>query len=289
MAEHPDVVVLSPHLDDAVLSIGALIGRLARAGRRVAVWSAFTAGPPVETLPPERRVFGDYATRRAEDERAIAILGAELRWLDLIERIWREPPLGSVRDVFRTPRTIDGFTYLPALRAVIGELLEDPAVTIYAPLGVGNHHDHVEVAVAALTECVARGAYDRMRFYEDPYALGAVSRRRHFVTSRRPWRIGGAPAWASPRIGALLRIVARSAEGPGVDAFVPDAAALRWISVPEPCGEHERQKLAAVAEYRSQVRAFGGIHHVSPFLARAHEVLGGEPIWFARPAVESRT
>jgi LmbE family N-acetylglucosaminyl deacetylase len=280
----PDVVVLSPHLDDAALAIGALLARLAAAGRRVAVWSAFTRGPPLAEVAPERRIFGDYATRRAEDERAMRILGAEPRWLELVERIWRAPALPRVRDVFRTPPTLEGFAALPELRAHVGALLDDPAVHLYAPLGVGHHHDHVEVALAALAECAARGAWDRVRFYEDVYALGAGCRRRHPVTARRPWRPLGAPAWASPRIGAILRLVASSEAGPGIDVYLPEAATLRWISVPEPCGDFERIKLLAVAEYRSQVTAFGGLHQVSPFLHRGHEVLGGEPIWFARPS-----
>jgi len=282
----PDVVVLSPHLDDAALSIGGLIARLIASGRSVGVWTAFTKGPPLDTIPPERRVYGDYSIRHAEDVRAMEILGAERRWLDLIERIWREPPLARTLDVFRTPGSIDQFAYLGVLRAAIRELLE-AGTMIYAPLGVGNHVDHVEVAVAALTECIAYQAWDRMRFYEDVYALGAACRRHHFVTARRHWRPLAAPSWASPRIGATLLMAARAAQGPGVDGYLPEAQALRWISVPEPVGEHQRRKLAAIAAYTSQVREFGGLHQVSPFVARGHEVLGGEPIWFARPAVES--
>jgi len=280
----PDVVFLSPHLDDAVMSVGALIARLAAAGRQVEVWTAYTDGPPLHEIDPEQRVWGDYATRLAEDVRALGKLGAGWRWLGGRERIWREPRLAGTLPAFTTPPTIEGLTHLGPLRATIGELLDDPAVTIYAPLGAGNHHDHVEVAVAALAECIARGAYDRMRFYEDVYALGRECRRRHHVTRRRMWRALGAPAWASPRIGALLRLVARAMSGPGVEDYLPEAGKLRWISVPEPCGAHERAKLDAIAEYRSQVTEFGGMHHVGPFVHRAHEVLGGEPIWFARPA-----
>jgi len=44
--------VISPHLDDAVLSLGGLIGREVAAGRRVEVWSCFTAGPPLD-VPAE--------------------------------------------------------------------------------------------------------------------------------------------------------------------------------------------------------------------------------------------
>jgi LmbE family N-acetylglucosaminyl deacetylase len=282
----PDVVVLSPHLDDAALSIGGLIARIAASGRSVAVWTVFTKGPPLETIPPDRRVFGDYDARRAEDLRAMEILGADHRWLDCEERIWREPPLAKTMEIFRTPPALEDFAYLGVLRATIGQLLDDD-VTVYAPLGVGHHVDHVEVAVAALAECIARRAWDRMRFYEDVYALGAACRRQHFVTVRRHWRPLGAPAWASPRIGATLRLAAREAAGPGVDGYLAGAQTLRWISVPEPVGEHQMRKLAAIAAYRSQVRTFGGLNQVSPFVARGHEVLGGEPIWFARPAVES--
>ena len=92
-----DIVILSPHLDDAVLSLGGLIGREVAAGRSVEVVSCFTAGPPLDTIAPAHRVFGDYSMRRAEDERALAVLGARHRWLDLHERIWRQPPSAGVR------------------------------------------------------------------------------------------------------------------------------------------------------------------------------------------------
>ena len=120
-----DIVILSPHLDDAVLSLGALIAGEVAAGKRVEVVSCFTSGPPLDTIPPERRVFGDYSMRRAEDDRAMALLGAHQRWLDLHERIWREPPL---------PRTRSAKIVRRAVRAALlgedpGDLstLEDPA------------------------------------------------------------------------------------------------------------------------------------------------------------------
>src|SRR5262245_33163032 len=71
-----DIVVLSPHLDDAVLSLGGLISREVALGRKVEVVSCFTSGPPLDTIAPAHRIFGDYSMRRAEDERAMAVLGA---------------------------------------------------------------------------------------------------------------------------------------------------------------------------------------------------------------------
>jgi LmbE family N-acetylglucosaminyl deacetylase len=274
-----DVIVLSPHLDDAVLSIGALIGREVAAGRQVEVWTCFTDAPPVETIPPRRRVFGDYGARRAEDARALAVLGASYRWLDLHERLWREPPLPSMLHVFRTPDREAELPSVPAIRAAVAEAMATGA-RIYAPLGVGHHIDHVEVAVAALREVVMRNELEQIRFYEDPYALGGACRRRHFVTRRRRLPRFGGPAWASPRLAAMLRVVDASARGPGVDGYLPAAAGLPWRCIPEPVAPaDEQRKLAAIAEYPSQVRAFGGPHHVRPFVARGHAALGGEPIW----------
>jgi LmbE family N-acetylglucosaminyl deacetylase len=275
----PDVVIFSPHLDDAVLSIGGLIGRLVDRGREVEVWTCYTDGPPLDAIPPARRVFGDYTTRRAEDARALAVLGAGRRWLDLPERIWREPPLAKLTHIFHTPADETGFARLRAVREAIAEALAAGAL-VYAPLGVGHHHDHVEVALAALQELRMRGAPDRIRFYEDAYALGGGCRRRHFVTRRRMFSRIRAPGWASPRIAALLRIVDASAKGPGIDDYLPAAAAMPWRCAPEPLdAEEEQRKLAAIAEYGSQVKAFGGIHHVRPFVMRGHAALGGEPIW----------
>jgi LmbE family N-acetylglucosaminyl deacetylase len=279
-----EAVVVSPHLDDAVLSLGGLIGREVAAGRRVTVMSCFTAGPSLDSIPENRRVFGDYSARRAEDERALAVLGAERRWLDLHERIWRDPPLARTLHVFRTPPKMDDFTQLRAIRDAIGAEL-DRGAELYVPLAIGHHVDHVEVALAALREVLVRGAFGRVRFYEDPYALGRACRRAHFVARRRMWRPLAAPAWASPRVGALLQLVALSARGPSLDDYLPEAARLDWQCSVHPVGERdEDRKLAAVAEYTSQVEAFGGLDRVRAFMRRGHRALGGEPVWTCRPA-----
>lgn len=278
-----DIAVVSPHLDDGVLSLGGLIGREVGAGSRVEVVTCFTAGPPPETIAPERRVFADYSTRRAEDERALAVLGASHRWLNLRERSWRDPPLRRSTHAFRTPQRMADFAELPAIRAAIADLLDRGAV-VYAPLGVGNHVDHVEVALAALQELLGRRAFTRVSFYEDSYAMARASRRRHFVARRRMWRRFGGPAWASPRVGALLRAITLVARGPGIEDYLPEAARLDWTCEPAPMSAaDEERKLAAVAEYGSQVETFGGLARVRPFLRRGHRVLGGEPVWTCRP------
>jgi LmbE family N-acetylglucosaminyl deacetylase len=283
------LVVLSPHLDDAVLSVGALIVGAVAAGRTVEVWTAFTSGPAADAVPPGLRRFADYATRLAEDDEALDLLGAGRHRLGLPERLWRSPApggsvLGGLRAAFRTPPDRSGFQELDTLTGLLTNLLADPGVEVLAPLGVGNHVDHVEVALAALLAAGGGSTWSRVGFYEDFYALGNAARRRHPVTRRRPSSIWQAPGWAAPVEGAVLRLTPLVAAGPAVDRFLPDPDALNWQCEGRPvaAAEEERQ-LEAVAAYRSQTPALGGMHRLGPILRRAHRLRGGELIWRARP------
>lgn len=87
------IVVVSPHSDDGVLSLGAAMARWARAGRRVELLTVLALDP--ESQAPtggwDRRAGfateGEAArARREEDRAACAVLGVAARWL----------PFGSV-------------------------------------------------------------------------------------------------------------------------------------------------------------------------------------------------
>ncbi len=200
----PDAIVLSPHLDDAALGLGAWISRQARAGARVEVWTVYTAGPALDTLPERLRPFGDYATRLAEDTRAIERLGATPRHLGVWERIWRDPPLDRLRDAFRTPTDPTAFTERARVAAIAAEAL-DTGAQVCAPLGIGNHVDHVEVTLGTLDAARAHERGDRVAFYEDFYALSETLRRRHPVAARRPVAWWRTPGWAAPPAAASNR------------------------------------------------------------------------------------
>lgn len=143
------VIAVSPHLDDAAFSVGGTLARLADAGHEVTVLSCFTRSVPDPTgfalacqtdkgLGPEI----DYmAVRRAEDEAAMAVLGATPRHLDLLEAPHR------------------GYDSAPALFA--GALPGDDAwqqvADLLAPMtadrwlgpqGLGSHVDHLHVVRA---------------------------------------------------------------------------------------------------------------------------------------------
>ena len=87
------IVVLSPHSDDGVLSLGASMARWARSGRQVELVTVFALDPSstAETGGWDRRAGflteGDAAyARREEDRAACTILGVTPSWL----------PFGSV-------------------------------------------------------------------------------------------------------------------------------------------------------------------------------------------------
>jgi LmbE family N-acetylglucosaminyl deacetylase len=91
------VLVVSPHLDDAVFSLGAAMHRMARRGRRVQVVTVM-AGDPASATPAgpwDRRAgfatAGEAArSRREEDRRACSLLGVRPLWLSFPDEQYRQ-------------------------------------------------------------------------------------------------------------------------------------------------------------------------------------------------------
>jgi LmbE family N-acetylglucosaminyl deacetylase len=126
------IVIVSPHLDDAVLGCSYLMARHPGA----TVVTVF-AGRPEEYPDPMERwdalcgfVPGDevHVARRAEDETALRVLDAEPVWLDFVEHSYLE----RERWV-RPPAIVDG------LAGAVERL--DPTA-VFAPFGLANpDHD----------------------------------------------------------------------------------------------------------------------------------------------------
>ena len=172
------ILVLSPHLDDAVLSCGGLLGW---AGRRapVTVASLFTeAAPPPYTLSARRylrRIGAEdaeelFAERRAEDRRVLERLDARCRHVGLVDGLFRRLPRprhGTVRPaapppepagtyptdrppLSRRPMSPHDAESLRLVGATVDELLpRRSGGLLLAPLGVGGHADHLLVRAAA--------------------------------------------------------------------------------------------------------------------------------------------
>lgn len=83
------LVVVSPHLDDAVLSLGATIAHAAQAGASVEVLTVFACLPGSNAPTDDWDRNSGFATegqaaqqRRVEDRTACSILGVSPRWFD---------------------------------------------------------------------------------------------------------------------------------------------------------------------------------------------------------------
>ncbi len=229
---------LSPHLDDAVLSCGALLRRAAGAGAAtvVTVFSEAAPGPHTRAARSFLRQCGArgaqelFAERRAEDIEVVEAVGA------------RAVHLGRRDALFRTRRGVPGALgrVLPELthryptfrfdiargRVSGGErdlasriaervealLARTGAQVVFCPLGVGSHVDHV------LVRSVGPELGGRVVYYADfPYAL-------------------------------------RSGPDPG---FLAAHGLRRWVSPDDPAG-----KRALIEGYRTQVDALfpgGGV------------------------------
>ncbi|MEA2150703.1 MAG: hypothetical protein QOD69_2533 [Solirubrobacteraceae bacterium] len=173
------LLVVSPHLDDAVLSSGATI---AAARTEVVVCTVF-AGLPEPPLSAPAREFhavcglGDdaVAARRAEDRAALALLGAQALHWDLLDGIYRRrgagwliEQLGSHLDAATAfePELADAIA--SALRELVRSLRPSAVWTCAA---IGDHVDHRAVLAASRAACAAEGV--ALHLWEDlPYAIG---------------------------------------------------------------------------------------------------------------------
>ncbi|MHB9863749.1 PIG-L deacetylase family protein [Streptomyces sp. YIM S03343] len=172
------LVVLSPHLDDAVLSCGALMAH-AGAHTTVLVVTFFTeAGVPPYTLSGRRflhragqRDAGHlYRDRRAEDREVLEGLGADWVHLGLTDGLFRRKPAVRAGRPGLADRMLPERAHVyPSYRlhistgrisrydtgtlARVCDLLEElaspPHTVLLAPCGVGGHVDHMLVRTAA--------------------------------------------------------------------------------------------------------------------------------------------
>jgi LmbE family N-acetylglucosaminyl deacetylase len=131
------VVVISPHLDDAIMSLGSTIAQMAQAGAKVQVATVFADVPSsVAPASPWDRKCG-FSTegqaaraRREEDRQACAVLGAEPRWLNFGDECYERR--GSDDDIWSAVTSvtrgadcvfIPGFPLLNPDHAYLSELL----------------------------------------------------------------------------------------------------------------------------------------------------------------------
>ena len=256
MAEHiggeTEIAVLSPHLDDAVLSCWHLL----ESDADLTIVNVFTGSPPPGTPAPWwDRLTGAadpverMRERRDEDRRALALAGRSAVAIDLLEAQYRR-------------ETLPLATIVERLRAAV-----PPAALVYAPAAMMRHPDHELVRSAAL-ELGRTGT--RLALYADlPHAI--EHGWPEWVTGDPDSRRGVAvdTAWAEVLAGAGL----------SVERLVPRVRPLDAAA--------RQRKLRAIAAYETQRAALDVLSFVPLGDPRA---LAWEVSWlvprsaFGRPA-----
>ncbi len=176
---------ISPHLDDAALSVGGLIAAQLAAGDRVVIATICTADPAIDgILSPLaidlHRQWGNpdppYEGRRQEDIAACRALGgAEARHLGLPDAIYRGQPdqrgyrYETFQELFAPiPNWDQGFT--DTVAAAVERLVNEmEPTTVFGPLGVGANVDHLHVRKAVLPILDTRAV---CLYEEQPYSTG---------------------------------------------------------------------------------------------------------------------
>jgi LmbE family N-acetylglucosaminyl deacetylase len=158
------ILVLSPHLDDAILSCGGLLAGHSNA----LVVTAFSADPPQER-PSQLSAMASPEVRREEDARAMERVGAQARLLNMPDAIDR---IGA-----------DGERLYPKIAALFGVVAREDAPIceqivqalaplaeeriVLSPMAIGAHVDHQLCAHAGRR---LQAAGHEVLFYEDaPY------------------------------------------------------------------------------------------------------------------------
>ena len=207
------VVVVSPHLDDAVLSVAGTILRAGSSGERVVVLTVFDQGDD------------SYARRRREDRAAACtLLGCEPLHLGLQDAPYRRGLPRTFASLVMTPlgpADEDSARVRALLSAAVRELA---ARLVLLPLAVGDRIDH------RIVDELHHGCTGPVAFYEDrPYALV-----RHAVL-RRLLAIGaeGASLELAATPHAAEEFVASALEAPYIQAYLDEderRACLRGLA-----------------------------------------------------------
>jgi LmbE family N-acetylglucosaminyl deacetylase len=243
MGDRP-CLVLSPHLDDAVLSCCALLSSIG-SRTRVIVATVFTAVDGRTWSIPARRFLRTcgtadahalYADRRVEDVAVVNGLGMDHLHLGYVDALFRRcggwgprgrlavyPTFRFDAQVGRVARADDALA--AALDARLAQLVDDvrPGCVV-APLGVGRHVDHLLVRDAARRLASTTGV--RVVHYSDfPYAV-AHGPDSHYV---RRWNL--APQlWTQGRERVAEVIVGYRSQFDGLfpDGVVPLRPEVYW-------------------------------------------------------------
>ncbi|GGH58569.1 LmbE family N-acetylglucosaminyl deacetylase [Filimonas zeae] len=132
------ILIISPHLDDAVLSCGATIAALHTQGHHITTATVFTH-PGTAT---DKHTH--YSQRRQQDEQALALLGAACIHLGFVDAPFRHTTWNSFSTLlFHHHTPPHQLQLVQDIAAAINTLIQQlQPHEVWYPLGVGGHIDH---------------------------------------------------------------------------------------------------------------------------------------------------
>jgi LmbE family N-acetylglucosaminyl deacetylase len=156
--------VLSPHADDAALSVGGLLTHQATSSSLLLV--TLTGASQGEAAPVNHRDQALYWELRDEEDECFArFVGAQRMRCGIADAVLRRP-----RNELFAQRVDEHMAEISSvIELVLGANRPD---LVLAPLGAGGHVDHVDTADAVLSWKVGQSSHrPRVLLYEDlPYA-----------------------------------------------------------------------------------------------------------------------
>ena len=171
-------IYLSPHLDDAALSLGGLLWEQTAAGESASIWTICAGDIPPGHLSPfavslhERWGVGRdaIAARRAEDAVSCSYLGSSYRHFSIPDCIYRRSEQTGDH-LYASESALFGALH-PDEQDRVGRLSQTlkaaltPGVNLVCPLSLGDHVDH------QLTRAAAERLNIRLQYYADyPYVV----------------------------------------------------------------------------------------------------------------------
>jgi LmbE family N-acetylglucosaminyl deacetylase len=168
------VLVLSPHLDDAALSCGALLSMLRGLVSRLVV-TINCANPSEQKSGRRRQGHASPQERRHADIAAMHAMDCDFVHLGFADCIYRRSPITG-KLIYRDSRShwqhpgVDDAAHIEELFLVLRRLcLNMGRFLLISPLGIGLHVDHTICAQLALR---LTGRKTPLLFYEDfPYVV----------------------------------------------------------------------------------------------------------------------
>lgn len=144
------LLIFSPHMDDAVLSCGGFINSLSQKLKCTTV-TLCTADPDLAPNQAAPHGIALPSERRHEEVAAMKALGCELIQLDFLDAIYRKDPksqsyLYPTLDSLWTMPVAADLDHRNSLLIMMKEILsrcDSVPTMILAPAGVGHHVDHI--------------------------------------------------------------------------------------------------------------------------------------------------